>query len=66
MTPREPLISDTDIFGLVESVLQNDEVVAVWDAHRIMIALRDDYEAERAAHLARIAELEAKLAGEQP
>jgi hypothetical protein len=49
MTPPEPLISDTAIFGLVESVLQNDEVVAVMDAHRIMVALRDEYEAERRA-----------------
>lgn len=41
------LISDLDIMRLVESVLINDEIVRVQDVHRLMVALRDSYEAER-------------------
>lgn len=49
MTTLEPLVSDTDIYGIVESVCHDDSHVNVWDAHRIMIALRDEYEAARLA-----------------
>lgn len=43
----EQLVSDLDIMRLVESVLVNDEVVIVTDVHRLMVALRDTYEADR-------------------
>lgn len=54
-TPRPRDWTDSDLFAVVESVTQGDEVVAAWDAHAIMFALRNDLKA-------RIAELEAQLA----
>lgn len=49
MNTLEPLVSDTDIYGIVESVCVDDATIDVWEVHRLMIALRDEYEAERAA-----------------
>lgn len=45
---KTPLITDLDIMLVLESVLINDEVINVVDAHRAMVALRDHYERQLA------------------
>src|SRR5436190_8201204 len=58
MAELTPLVSEVDIFALLESITVNDEVVPVWDAHRLMLAVCNSYESERQAlHLAAAAAL---------
>jgi hypothetical protein len=59
MTPPEPLWSDTDIANDAKRASSNPTIQAT--IRSCLLFIRSGYEAERAAHLARIAELEAQV-----
>lgn len=61
-TPPEPLWSDNTINELIDRRVKSYGGNAKVAARRVAYTMRDDYEAERAAAQARIAELEAALA----
>lgn|SRR5438876_4269180 len=59
MTPPEPLWSDERIGELIKSVLMDEPNHTPRGlVRRVSYIIRTDYETERAAHLARVAELE--------
>jgi hypothetical protein len=71
MSTPEPLISDERIGELIKSVLMDEPNHSPHPegtrlVRRVSYIIRTEYEADRAAHLARIAELEAKLAASKP
>jgi hypothetical protein len=64
VTPPEPLWSDNDIANDAKRASSNPTIQAI--VRSCLLFMRHGYEAERAAHLARIVELEAELAEAKP